>query len=379
MATTIPTADLIGGTTPTDAEVQSAYFGSRAVIWRRVDVFNADGSLWMGDAPVVEGSVSIDYSRDERRTCDLSFENGDGTFTSDPNGFWYDKVLKIYRGVLINGVIHAYQLGEFFIDRIDEDHFPHVVKVTARDGTKKMMLAKFSQATAYAAGVPLESVIQGLAVAAGVARWSLPTTGVVLGQQFMYEIGATRWEAAKALAEAHNYELFFDRLGVLTMRTFVDPTTAPIVVTFSTGAAGNLASYSKSTNDSQIFNHVVVKGATTKTFPVVFSVENTEPSSPTRIARLGRRTYNYESKIIDTLAKATDLANTFLRVMALESYELSWGALTMPWLEVGQAIEFLDPRASAYAPTRFLLTSCTIPLKVGEVMSASAKRVTIIK
>lgn len=366
----------------TNDELQSAFFGATGFVWRQVDIYNADGTLWMANAPVQSGSISIDYGRDERRQFDLVLDNSTGAFTSDPTGFWYDKTIKIYRGVRRDrqGEYAGYQLGEFMIDRIDEDQFPHLVSVTGRDNTKRLLMAKFSQATAYAAGVPLEAVMSGLALNAGVTRTNFPTTGITLNNQFMYEAGVPRWEAAKALAEAHTMELFFDRFGVLTMRPFVDPTTTPVVFTFNTGTDGNLVNYSKSTNDSQIHNHILVKGANTVLAgPVAFSVENTEPSSATRIARLGRRTYVFDSKIVDTLAKAEELANALLKIMALESYELSWSSLVAPWIEVGNAVEFVDPRPSPFAPTRFLLTSVTIPLGIGEAMSAGAKRVTIVQ
>src|SRR5690348_16845167 len=50
-------------------------------------------------APLLDGNVSCDYGRDERRAFDLTFDNTDGSISYDPNGFWYDKVIKGYRGV----------------------------------------------------------------------------------------------------------------------------------------------------------------------------------------------------------------------------------------------------------------------------------------
>lgn len=361
------------------ADAEEAFFGAAGNVYRRVDIHNADGSLWQANAPVLGGDVTVDYSRAERRTLDLQLDNNDGNFTSDPDGFWYDKILKVYRGVRDDaGLVQSYQLGEFYIDRIDEDHFPHVVSITARDSAKRMILAKFPQATAFAAGVPVNTVITALAVASGVTRFNFANVGVNLTTQFMWEAGTARWEAASALAEAHGQELFFDRTGTLTLRPFVDPTTAPVQYVFDTGYKGNLATYSKSTNDTRIFNHILVKGGNTNEVPVTGVAENNEPSSPTRIARIGRRTYVYESKLISTNTQAQDLATALLRIMALESYELSLDALVAPWLDVGLAIGFEDPNPSPYAPTSYLLTGLTIPLEVGGLMSAEAKRVTLV-
>lgn len=466
------------------AEPELEFFGGSGKLYRRVDIHNADGSLWMGDVSVVSGNISVDYSRDERRTLDLELDDADGLFKSDPQGFWYDKIIKVYRGVTDDsGESQYYQLGEFLIDRIEETNFPSTTSVTGRDNTKRMMMSKFSTATAFAVGMPIENAIIALAVGSGITNYNLgklegadeiqtiglgaatagtititfsgqttasiafnatastvqsalealsnvnvgdilvtggpfpatmtltfsgptysgtnvsqitatPTgltggtvtiattveggSGINLTNQIMWEAGVSRWEAAKSLATAYSQELFFDRLGILTMRPFVDPTTAPVQFIFLTGIDGNLSRFSKSTNDSRIFNHVVVKGGNTNEIPVAGSAENTEPASATRIERLGRRTFPFESKLISTNAQAQTLATAMLATMALESYELSLEALPAPWLEVGNAIEFIDPDPSPFAPTRFLLTSLTLPLGVGELMSAEARRVTIV-
>lgn len=361
------------------ANAEDLFFGGTGNVHTTVNIYNADGSLWLAGAPIESGNVSVDYTRAERRTFDLSFDNGDDTFQSDPENFWYDKIIKVFRGVQDDdGNVQTYQLGEFLIDRIEEASFPPTVQVSGRDLTKRMMLSRFATATAYAAGVPIATVINGLAVASGITRVNLASTGTNLSAQFMYEAGASRWEAASALAEAHSMELFFDRTGILTMRPFVDPTTAPVQFSFLTGAEGNLSSYTKSTNDSQIFNHILVTGTSSVQLPVAASAENNEPSSPTRIERLGRRTYVYDSKLIATSGQAQTLADSLLKIMALESFDLSLSALVAPWLDVGAAIEFVDPNPAPYAPTSFLLTQLSVPLEVGGLMDAEARRVTIV-
>lgn len=366
--------------TATNAE--DLFFGASGRVVSRVDIYNKDGSLFCADCPIVSGNVTIDYSRAERRSLELVLANSDGELKSDPNGFWYDKIIRAYRGVEdSSGNRQMYQLGEFYIDQISESNFPSSVSVSGRDSTKLLMNSKFPAATAFAAGQILENIIRSVVINGGVSNsnLNLPTTGTAIATQVLWDAGLSRWEAVKDLAESYGYEVFFDASGVFTMRLFVDPTTAPTQFTFDTGGQyGNLASYKKSTNDSRIYNHVVVKGGNNNAVPVFGSVENNEPSSPTRIDRLSRRTFVYESKLVTTVTQAQDLAASFLRIMALESYELELESLVAPWLDVGVAITFVDPDPAPSAPTRFLLTSLTVPLGVGATMQASAKRVTII-
>src|SRR6478609_4969204 len=72
-------------------------------ITRRVSIFEADGKTpWTDagtDSRLVDGNIGIDGSRDERRSLELTLSNSDEALVHDPDGFWYDKVIKAYRGV----------------------------------------------------------------------------------------------------------------------------------------------------------------------------------------------------------------------------------------------------------------------------------------
>lgn len=71
---------------------------------RRVEIYEEDGiTRWVKDTipRLKNGSVNIDFDRDERRTLDLTFDNSDGVLLNAPGEFWYDKILKVFRGVLV--------------------------------------------------------------------------------------------------------------------------------------------------------------------------------------------------------------------------------------------------------------------------------------
>lgn len=385
------TINLVPDGIGTATNAYELFFGSSGTVVSRIDIYNQDGTLYFYDAPFISGTVTIDYGRAERRALEVELLSEGDEFRSDPTGFWYDKIVRVYRGVKdSSGSTQMYQLGEFYIDRIAEKNFPTtVISVSCRDATKLLMSAKFAAATAFASGQILENIVRAVVVNGLTsttfknvdpdAYLSLPTTNTAISTQVLWEAGESRWDAVKALAGAYGFEVFMSSTGVFTMRPFVDPTTAPVQFTFQTGSEeGNLVSFERSTNDSRIFNHVIVNGGNNSTLPINGEAENVEPSSATSISRLGRRTYVYESKLVTTTAQANELAATLLRIMALESYELELNALVAPWLDVGVAIEFLDPNPIAGAPSRFLLTSLTIPLSPGQAMQASAKRVTIV-
>jgi hypothetical protein len=373
--------------TYTTTDYQAKFLAPQVRVTRRVEILEANGqTLWAetadNDPRLISGSVSVDYSRDERRSLDLQLANFDRKLVHRPEGFWYDKVLRVYRGIRFNDGFntHNYEisLGKFMIDRVQQPRYPRTVKITARDYTKKALLSKFTEALSFAKNTLVTDVIAALAANAGIFDRILPASAAVLGSDTAFERGTSRWEAMKQIATAFNYELFFDANGYLVMREFIDPTLGPISYTFQTGQnVGNLVDWDKSTNDTRIFNHVSVMGVTDGSLPVRADAVHDVPGSPTAVSRIGRRVLPFESSIVTTTPQAQALADSLLSVNMLEEYEINMSSLVVPWLEAGEIVKFLDPEALANEPDRFLLTSFNIPLGL-EAMSAVGRRVTII-
>ena len=371
----------------TDLDYRARFTDGFTNITRRVEILNSDGeTLWDDKAGnksrLIGGSVSVDYSRDERRSCDLELANFDGGLVHKPGGFWYDKVMRLWRGIEFydKSGLRSYEVpvGVFMIDRVNEARFPKNVKVTARDFTKKCMLSKFTQATNFEANERVEDVIKALAANCGVHNRVLPTTGATLGVDRLYERGKSRWEAMKEIATAFGYELFFDAQGYLVMREFLDPTLSPVSHEFLTGpVVGNLVDWEKSANDTRIFNHISVIGADSDEIPVWADAINTNPLSPTNTDLLGDRVDTYESALVTTFPQAQALADTFLKIAALEEFEINMQSIVYPWLEAGEIVRFKDPNSTSNEPDRFLLTSFDIPMGL-QPMSAVGRRVTIV-
>lgn len=369
----------------TDAELREKFFAPQVKVIRRVEILEADGStLWEGagsDPRLISGSVSVDYSRDERRSLDVQLANFDRSLVHQPEGFWYDKVLRPYRGIEFrdsNGVQrYEIPLGKFMIDRVVQPRFPGTVQVTARDYTKRALLSKFTETISFAAGTSITTIIAALAANSGIFDRILPSTDAALGSDIVFDRGTSRWLAMKQIAEAFNYELFFNAEGFLVMRSFIDPTLGAISYEFRTGSDGTLADWTKTTNDTRIYNHVSVIGVADNTIPVRADAINDHPGSPTAVSRIGERVYPFESAIVTTQQQAQELADTLLSVNALEEYEINTTSLVAPWLEAGEIVRFVDPEASDNDPDRFLLTNITIPLGL-EPMAAVGRRVTIV-
>jgi hypothetical protein len=109
--------------------------------------------------------------------------------------------------------------------------------------------------------------------------------------------------------------------------------------------------------------------------PTIVEALNQNPSSPTRIERLGTRSMTIEVNWTNDPIILQNTAAAYLAVYALESYEISWESLYYPWLEAGEIIHFDDPEALGHEPTRFLVDSISYPIALGP-MSCTGKRVT---
>jgi hypothetical protein len=271
------------------------------------------------------------------------------------------------------------QIGEFMIDRISQSNFPHDVKITGRDYTKKCMLSKYTSATQFEAGQTLDGLIGVIATAAGVTKKMLPITNVTIAQSFLFERNTSRWDAMKAIATAYNYEIFFNAQGFLVIRPFRDPTTSAPVIWLETGVEGQVATWTKSTSDASLFNHVNIIGESSdQSIPNVSAQAiNNDPNSSTSVAELGDRYWEYSSPMITTTAQAQALADSYLAIHSLEEFDLEFETLFMPWLEAGDILGWIDPDPNPGDPKTFLLSSLTLPLSLSP-MSGVGKRVLIV-
>lgn len=357
-----------------------AIHGPVTAISRQVDIYEEDAvTPWRLNVPIKDGSISADQTRNERRTFSLNISNIDDTYHVAPGELWYDKVVKIFRGAYASdGTVWKGQVGEFLIDKADATR-DSLIAMSGRDYTKKLLLSKFVADTNFTAPIPVENLIQDIASNGGIVKFNLPLTGKNTGKDFYFQRGTDRWTAISQIATDYNLELFFSADGYLTLREFADPLTAEIDYTFLTGANGNISNYTKSISDTELYNHVVVVGESSDADipPVWAEATNTTAGSPTSIAEIGDRVYQYSSSFITTQQQAQDVADQFLKVHALEQFDCNIDAIVVPYLDPGIIVEFLDPKPAAGDPTRYLLSSFTIPLTLS-AMSANVKRITIV-
>jgi hypothetical protein len=324
-------------------------------------------------AYVITGSIGTNAAGGKWFDLHLPSVNATQTLILFANG------IKWIRGI---GTLETWetQIGEFVIDGINGDYFPSSVKVTGRDYVKRVVNSKVETAVSFAADTSLYTFVRAIASNAGIRKFRLANMTETLGTIMSFDRGTPRWDIIRQAAHAHGYEIFFDPEGYLVTRKFLDPTLSAESNVFSTGTDGNLATLTRSVNDTRIYNHVVVYGdppSGEERMPYYGVAINTEPSSPTNVDRIGDRYYSYASTFFTSSQQCQEYADRLLKLHALESFELSFTSINYPWMEAGEIARVIDPKAVATDPTKYLVDSITIPLALGP-MSFTGKRVTIV-
>lgn len=87
-------------------EVQNAFLEPTTELIRRIEIYENDGETpWKKDlwpTLLIDGGVGADYSRDERRTLDVTLDNSDGELDPHSGNLWYDKVFKVVFGIWLH-------------------------------------------------------------------------------------------------------------------------------------------------------------------------------------------------------------------------------------------------------------------------------------
>ena len=89
---------------PPNRLIEEAFLAPTVEIKRRVEIYEHDGSTpWKPEVwpyILVGGNVNVDSGQDSRRSCDLDLYNHNGELTPDTDGLWYDKVFKVFYGIV---------------------------------------------------------------------------------------------------------------------------------------------------------------------------------------------------------------------------------------------------------------------------------------
>lgn len=319
---------------------------------------------------IVDGSVDVDIARGTRRTMNLSLMNPEAEFTpkSDWGGFFYvNRMVRLWRGILLNGEEELVPIGTFMIDTADvvAERNMSLVVLTGSDLFKMVNKAKFGTPKKWAAGTPIQTVIKEMAQIAGVTRFVIDPLSERTTQRkeiqaaINFERGSIIGDELLSFATAWGLEVFFDQLGRFVSQE-IRPIRSP-VWDYRPGEDTSLLTAKASYKDELLYNHVIVTGTADEENPVYASAQDNDPSSPTYVGKIGKRTYMYESKFIATVAQAQDTANKLLAQNTKVTEDIELQAICNPAFEGNDVIGVFEPTFTKLN-NRLRLQSFTVPL-----------------
>jgi len=271
---------------------------------------------------IVDGAVDADASRGTRRVLNLSLMNPNAEFTPNSNWgglFYVDRLIRVWRGVLhASGEEELIPLGTFLIDSADviAERNMSMVVLTGSDLWKKVNKAKFATATKWASGTPVQTVVKEMAELAGVTQFVIDdlshrtTQTKTLQADLNYERGEVIGDELLSLGTAWGLDIYFDPLGRMVSEEHRLDRAA--VWTYAPGDDSSLLTVKAAYKDELLYNHVLVAGTADEENPVFAEAKDSDPSSPTSVDKIGKRTYMYESSYIATVAQAQTTANKLL-------------------------------------------------------------------
>lgn len=327
----------------------------------------------------VSGQVTEDSTRSVMRTLDsLVISNPDmipSSLDDDVNA--YGAEVKIYRDVWVDGAWESASLGVFRITGLSvvDTGRGIVMSCSGYDRSTVVQAARLDDVVELAAG-DTEDVISALAQDRfpGVPV-SLPTMGTLPKQVLTPDPSTDPWRRMREMAQSDGYHLYFDVDGVLSAR--VPPTfdDSPSVVLG--GAAGRNVMTSmdrQQDTSSQMYNGVVVTGeATSLDAPVLATVYDEDPDSPTYVGRIGYRPRFWSSPLVETEHQAELAAASMLAGLLGQAEMVGWSQIPNPALETFDVVSVTRERAGLSSAT-VLVDRIVTPLGHDGLQRVSGRR-----
>jgi len=339
------------------------------------EVLTGDGGV------VLDGYVSTDADR--RRSCQLSIANPAGTWTPEAPGdpFYPNRLLRLERGIIVDGAPEYVTLGTFLVDRpqVTVDRAGSTLSISGQDRIKLALKSRFTKPTRYDEGTPLADVVRSIAVAAGMGQvlYRLDDAGKSLAVDRTFDTGLDRWPALIGLARDYALALFVDAAGYLVLQPALSTGSLPEPAwAFTRGPEAIMIGLTKDWSDDRLYNHVLVSGEASDLVPVAAEARDLNPASPAYnppdgTGPIGDRLWTYTSAMIRSVEQAQEVADARLLEVALIEEGISVPSVVHPAIEGGDVVSIVEP--ISHTSDDYIVDTLSIPLGAGAMTLTSRK------
>ena len=307
---------------PASAAFYQAMTADHAVV-TQVNIYSPAGSFVLGPIPVTDGSVTIDRTQANRRTCNVTLAltnlSWAPTTYQHPLSPFSGNGMVISSGVAYgDGTTEVVPVGTFAIIEADLTDSGTDLQAVVQGADMSWIIGQrgFSTAFSVGAGQDVSATIQQL-VSYFVPNitYNIASTTGSSTPPTNFTQGSDPWSAALQIANGYGYELFFDVNNICTGYPTPVPNTLPVVWDFNEGANNSASVLARTLTRNGVYNDfVVVSSATTVSPPIQGEVTITDTTSPLYIfGPLGDVPFFTSNEVVTTtgqcIAAAASLAN----------------------------------------------------------------------
>jgi hypothetical protein len=330
--------------------------------------------------PVINGRITVDRSRTSVRSYELSLTNGgkyNGQFTWGTNNLIYiDKLIKIYFGVWTGSYWEWIPQGVFPVSSPSVVSKPSISEVTLRGSDKMSALGRTINNLTVSANTDIGTAIKS--VLSGIETLGFIFDDTSSMQKVPYDMswssGVEYSKIISDLAGIITWEIYYDVNGYLRLRAPIDPNTTPPMLSLSSSTTSfNLwAGAERVLDDSSdsFANYIVVRGGSSQTGFVSYTLEDNDVTSATSTTRIGRRVYLHNNgntdPVISTLSQAVSRAQYEYKKRVKIAEQLNWDSFPIPYLEHDEVLAIQDDNAGISG--NYQIVSFTLPLGASNQM-----------
>ena len=326
---------------------------------------------------VLDGSLSIDASRDCRRSFSMTLNNSGGLYI--PNGARTNMGVKmqVKRGIVTTNGNYWWNRGIFVLTDPSAVH-KGAEKTVDLEGVDKWALLNgdlggtLTETTVIASGTNVADAIRAVAEDAGETKFAFDVCTVVTPYTITREMGDTRADLIKELALIPSWDIYYDVNGYLRFRPIIDPLQKQIVADLSVGGLYRKMYVTSEYKPewSKIKNYWKITGYSDPDTGIIYDgiAQDNNPYSATNTATppngIGLKTEVLTDDNLTTDSLCEQRAAYELRKNLTKIDRSSHEIIPLPFLNEGDCVQ-LEDSATGIVADKYEIQSITEPLGLG--------------
>lgn len=352
----------------------------------RLDVLEAGAVVASTTVPLdqlrmAEGAVEAVRRADVRRSASVRFADESGALVPLTGDDLLDPLerreLQLWRGLRYqDGTSELRSLAVVVIEQADVTEDAAItVEVKGRDRSVLVSGSPWTDPYTIASGTNVGTAIQAIIedrAGAGAFEFAFSPVATTTTGRVTYDPSTNPWTAVQKMADGIGHEVFFDAEGVCVLRPVPDPNEAEVAWSFTGSTSLRVGAMRRTVDGANLVNGVIIDAsAPWLTTPLRGEAWDTDPDSPTRVARIGERPLRITDATVFTQTAADAAAAAkLLDVLGVEE-QVTFSAIVNPWLAEGDVIELYSRALGGTA--RGIVETLSIPVSVADAQQGTTR------